>query len=168
MSVKGSNEDGSDKGEKRVESELSRDISSLDRNLSMEASTSLPASSSSAQRVRVHGTSVPVDWLVAKHDASKYNKGMIVNQDQARQAAKDAKWAKERDILIAAAAAGIHLAMFSLNLAFVGMEGQPPDRYNPGAMRLRLGIKPSRYGNLDGSKKIYYENLARLEGVDPS
>ena len=134
----------------------------------MDASTSTSASSSSSPSVRVHGTSVPLDWLVVKLDASKYSKTSIVNQDQARQAARDIKWAKERDALIAATAAGIHLAMFSFNLAFGGMEGQPPDRYNPGAMRLKQGIKPSRYGNFEGSKKIYYENLAKLEGVDPS
>lgn len=101
-------------------------------------------------------------------DASRYKQSEIVNDKQAKQAASDVQWAKRREAIIAATAAGIHLAMFSFNLAFGGMEGQPPDRYNPGAMRLRLGIKPSRYGNLDGSKKIYYENLARLEGVDPS
>jgi hypothetical protein len=109
-----------------------------------------------------------LDWLLVQHDASKYRKSEIVNAQQAKQAAKDVQWAKQREAIIAATAAGIHLAMFSFNLAFGGMEGQPPDRYNPGAMRLKLGIKPSRYGNLDGSKKIYYENLARLEGVDPS
>ena len=116
----------------------------------------------------MHGQPVPLDWLLVQHDASKYSKSEIVNAQQAKQAAKDVQWAKQREAIIAATAAGIHLAMFSFNLAFGGMEGQPPDRYNPGAMRLKLGIKPSRYGNLDGSKKIYYENLARLEGVDPS
>ena len=32
--------------------------------------------------------------------------------------------------------------------------------------RLKLGIRPGRYGNIDGTKRIYYDNLARLEGVD--
>ncbi len=32
--------------------------------------------------------------------------------------------------------------------------------------RLKLGIKPSRYGNMDGTKRIYYDNMARIEGVD--
>jgi hypothetical protein len=34
------------------------------------------------------------------------------------------------------------------------------------SLRLRLGIRPGRYGNMDGTKRIYYDNLARLEGVD--
>ncbi len=27
-----------------------------------------------------------------------------------------------------------------------------------------MGIKPGQYGNLDGAKRIYYDNLAMLEG----
>ena len=37
----------------------------------------------------------------------------------------------QRDQMIAAAAAGVHVAMFAWNLAFWGLEGQPQDRYWP-------------------------------------
>ena len=32
--------------------------------------------------------------------------------------------------------------------------------------RLKLGVKSGRIGNMDGTKRIYYENMARLEGVE--
>jgi hypothetical protein len=31
--------------------------------------------------------------------------------------------------------------------------------------RLKMGIKPGRYGNMDGTKRIYFDNLATLEGL---
>ncbi len=27
-----------------------------------------------------------------------------------------------------------------------------------------MGIKPGRYGNIDGTKRIWYDNLSALEG----
>jgi len=47
------------------------------------------------------------------------------------QARKDQLWANSREQWIAAAAAGVHIAMFAYNLSFWGSEGMPPDRYWP-------------------------------------
>jgi hypothetical protein len=60
---------------------------------------------------------------------------MISSPSEVRQAKRDIAWAKNREQLIAGAAAGIHLALFSFNLAFWGFEGMPPDRYNPSNIR---------------------------------
>ncbi|GAX80044.1 hypothetical protein CEUSTIGMA_g7483.t1 [Chlamydomonas eustigma] len=123
-------------------------------------------STSSMPFVRVHGADVPINWLVKQHDPNKYPNNVLSTPDQIRQSNKSIHWTKNREQLIAGAAAGVHLALFSFNLAFWGFEGMPQDRYNPSNIRLKLGIKPSRYGNMDGTKRIYYDNLARLEGID--
>ena len=54
---------------------------------------------------------------------------------QVRQAKRDLAWTRQREQWIAGAAAGVHLALFSFNLAFWGFEGTPPDRYNPSNIR---------------------------------
>jgi len=77
---------------------------------------------------------------------------------------RDADWASKREQIFATAAAGVHLALFAWNLAFWGFEGMPHDRYWPANPRLRLGIRPGRYGNLQGAKKLWYYYLNRLEG----
>jgi hypothetical protein len=41
---------------------------------------------------------------------------------------RNADWASNREQLFAAAAAGVHLALFAWNLAFWGFEGMPHDR----------------------------------------
>ena len=28
-----------------------------------------------------------------------------------------------------------------------------------------MGVRPGRFGNLDGAKRVWYDNLAKLEGV---
>mmetsp|Transcript_26199 Transcript_26199/g.57230 ORF Transcript_26199/g.57230 Transcript_26199/m.57230 type:complete len:142 (+) Transcript_26199:64-489(+) len=116
--------------------------------------------------VNVHGAQVPLDWLVVRHDPKRYPAKTIVSPQQSRQANRDLEWNRKRDQLFAAAAAGVHLAIFAYNLAFWGFEGQPPDRYNPANTRLKLGIQPGRYGNIDGTKRVWYDNLSRLEGLE--
>ena len=58
---------------------------------------------------------------------------------QVRQAKRDLAWTRQREQWIAGAAAGVHLALFSFNLAFWGFEGTPPDRYNPSNIRCGEG-----------------------------
>lgn len=31
--------------------------------------------------------------------------------------------------------------------------------------RLKMGVKPGRFGNLDGTKRVWYDNLSAMEGV---
>jgi hypothetical protein len=90
------------------------------------------SSSQSEQKVSVHGAQVPVSWLL---NTKSYPTNTLSTPDQIRQAKRDVGWAKNREQLIAGAAAGVHLAMFSFNLAFWGFEGTPPDRYNPNNVR---------------------------------
>ena len=72
---------------------------------------------------------------VQRHNLSKYPPNTISSPAEIRQANRDIAWAKRREQLIAGAAAGVHLALFSFNLAFWGFEGMPPDRYNPSNIR---------------------------------
>ncbi|KAG1668628.1 hypothetical protein FOA52_002481 [Chlamydomonas sp. UWO 241] len=120
----------------------------------------------SSQTVHVHGRNVPADWLIQSHDPKRFPASTLTSPAQQRQANRDMGWARTRDLWIAGAAAGLHVALFSFNLAFHGLEGTPPDRYNPTNIRQKLGVRPGRIGNMDGTKRIYYDNLARLEGVD--
>ena len=53
---------------------------------------------------------------------------------------------------------------FAYNLAFWGFEGSAPDRYWPDNPRHRLQVRPGRYGNLEGTKSIYYNYLFKAEG----
>ncbi len=80
---------------------------------------------------------MPVDWLVrdANRDAQRYPSSSISTPSQIREAKRNLGWARRREEVIAGAAAGIHLALFSFNLAFYGFEGMPPDRYNPPNLR---------------------------------
>ena len=89
----------------------------------------------SSRSVSVHGAQVPVDWLVMRHDAAKYPGHTLSTQSDVRAANRNLTWNRQRDQWIAAAAASMHLAMFSFNLAFWGTEGMPPDRYNPPNLR---------------------------------
>lgn len=163
--------------------------------------------------VSFNGTHVPLDWLVRKHDPKAYPRGAVVTPKQQRQARRDLTWACSREQLFAAAAAGVHVAIFAYNLAFWGSEGMPPDRYWPDntrsgqgggraargcvhvggqhvarctpvhmhgcthastpthacmhapLRRLKMGVRPGRFGNLDGARRVWYENLARLENI---
>eukprot|EP00798_Chlamydomonas_sp_ICE-L_P016477 gene16477-22699_t len=123
----------------------------------LEASAGTSADAPSCPRVQtvaVHGSHVPVNWLVKSHDSSKYPEHTIVTPRQCRQTNRDLKWAQKREHVFAVAAAGVHLAMFSYNLAFWGSEGTPPDRYWPDTTRIKLGIRPGRYGNVEGAKRM--------------
>lgn len=113
----------------------------------------------SVPRVPVHGVRVPVDWLIVKHDPQRYSTQQLSTPAQTRQTHRNIVWAQQREKYIAAAAAGVHLALFSFNLLFWGFEGMPPDRFNPTNLRLKLNIKPGRYGNMDGTRRVYYDNL---------
>ncbi|GFR48803.1 hypothetical protein Agub_g10754 [Astrephomene gubernaculifera] len=108
---------------------------------------------------------IPMDLLVVKEDVSKLPRGVVQTPQQLKEARRDINWASHREHIFAACAAGIHLASFAFNLAFWGFEGMPPDRYWPNSPRLRLGIRPGRYGNLDGAQRIFMDNLARVEGI---
>ena len=78
---------------------------------------------------------------VQSHNPNKYPASTISSPSEIRQAKRDIAWAKHREQLIAGAAAGVHLALFSFNLAFWGFEGMPPDRYNPSNIRcVRLSV----------------------------
>jgi hypothetical protein len=93
------------------------------------------ASTSLAPLVRVHGANVPVNWLVREHDPRKYPTSVLSTPEKIRQANRSIHWTKSREQLIAGAAAGVHLTLFSFNLAFWGFEGMPRDRYNPSNIR---------------------------------
>ncbi|KAF5836196.1 hypothetical protein DUNSADRAFT_6262 [Dunaliella salina] len=112
-----------------------------------------------------HGQAVPLDWLIRKHDPNTLPQGALCTPKQQRKARKDQLWANSREQWFAAAAAGVHVAMFAYNLSFWGSEGMPPDRYWPDNTRLKMGVRPGRFGNLDGAKRVWYDNLSKLEGV---
>ncbi|KAI8470311.1 MAG: hypothetical protein J3K34DRAFT_458915 [Monoraphidium minutum] len=89
---------------------------------------------------------------------------LLASEASVRRAGRDAAWAAKREHAFAALAAGFHLAIFAYNLAFWGFEGTAPDRYWPSNPRYRLQVRPGRYGNLEGSKSLYYYYLSRMEG----
>lgn len=51
------------------------------------------------------------------------------------EAQLDIEWAKKREHLFAAMAAGFHIASFAMNMAFWNSDGMPPDRYWPESPR---------------------------------
>lgn len=108
---------------------------------------------------------LPMDLLVAKEDSSKLPRGVVQTKEQLRDVRHDVHWASKREHIFAAVAAGMHLAGFMFNLAFWGVEGMPPDRYWPSSPRIRLRIRPGRYGNVEGTQRVYMDYLARSEGV---
>lgn len=71
---------------------------------------------------------IPAELLLVRHDPHKTPSSLLCSTTDLRQARKDAAWSDKREHLLAAAAAGFHLAMFAWNLAFWGFEGMPPDR----------------------------------------
>lgn len=87
------------------------------------------APSTSGRRVVIPRNEIPVELLVARHDARKVPSNALCSTAELRQAHKDAAWAGKREYMLAAAAAGVHLAMFAWNLAFWGFEGMPSDRW---------------------------------------
>ena len=92
-------------------------------------------SAEQGQQVQIHGAYVPLDWLVVQHNAAKFPASVCVSADKLRQDNRDIGWARKREQLFAAAAAGVHLATFAYNIAFWGFEGMPPDRYWPSNTR---------------------------------
>lgn len=130
--------------------------------------TSTSAPSAPRRVVNVRGTSLPLDLLVVKEDASRLPRGVVQTRDQVKRAQQDAGWAAKREHLFAAAAAGWHLSMFAINLAFWGFEGQAPDRYWPDNPRIRLQLRPGKYGNLEGTQRIGMRYLARLKASSSS
>eukprot|EP00877_Chromochloris_zofingiensis_P011588 jgi/Chrzof1/6683/Cz19g05180.t1 len=122
-------------------------------------------SNPSRRRVTIARHEIPLDLLVAKHDPRKLPKHVVASEENIRRVNKDFAWSSKREHLLAAAAAGVHLALFAYNLAFWGFEGMPPDRYWPANPRHRLQVKPRRYGNLEGTKKLWYYYLSKIEGV---
>ncbi|PNW72030.1 hypothetical protein CHLRE_16g685350v5 [Chlamydomonas reinhardtii] len=125
------------------------------------------ASSASAgpRVVQMRREAIPAELLLVKEDPSKLPAGVLQTREQLKQAQRDINWAGKREQVFAAVAAGWHLASFALNLAFWGVEGMPPDRYWPTSPRIRLQIRPGRYGNMDGGQRVYMDYLARSEGV---
>lgn len=85
-------------------------------------------SNPSRRRVTIARHEIPLDLLVAKHDPRKLPKHVVASEENIRRVNKDFAWSSKREHLLAAAAAGVHLALFAYNLAFWGFEGMPPDR----------------------------------------
>ncbi len=83
----------------------------------------------------IHGTPVPVEWLVQRHDSKRFPDRVLMTRPQQERTLQDRKWAQGKDQWLAAAAAGVHLTLFAYNLAFWGSEGMPPDRYWPANAR---------------------------------
>lgn len=108
---------------------------------------------------------LPLELLLAKEDPASLPRGTLVTKEQSKQARRDADWAGKREHVFAAVAAGFHLSVFAFNLAFWGFEGQAPDRYWPENPRIRLQLRPGRYGNLEGTQRVAMDYLARAEGV---
>ncbi|GLC70572.1 hypothetical protein PLESTF_001010000 [Pleodorina starrii] len=107
---------------------------------------------------------IPAELLLVREDANKFARGIVQTRDQMKEAQREINWANKREHLFAAVAAGFHLVTFAMNMAFWGFEG-PPDRYWPSSPRIRLQIRPGRYGNVDGTQRVYMDYLARTEGA---
>lgn len=73
--------------------------------------------------------SIPLDLLVVRPDPRKLPPQIISSEESVRRANRDARWAQKREHVLAAIAAGFHLALFAYNLAFWGFEGTAPDRW---------------------------------------
>lgn len=87
------------------------------------------APSTSGRRFVIPRNEIPVELLVARHNPRQAPSSTICSNAELRQAHRDAAWAGKREHVLAAAAAGFHLALFAWNLAFWGFEGMPPDRW---------------------------------------
>ncbi|KAL6751328.1 hypothetical protein V8C86DRAFT_695822 [Haematococcus lacustris] len=112
--------------------------------------------------IRMHGAQVPVDWLVRSRQVPAET---VMTREQQRETAVNRQKNRVREQYLAAAAAGVHLMMFAYNLTFWGIDGMPQDKYHPANPRLKMNIKAGQYGNIDGAQRIYYDNLAVLEGA---
>ncbi|KAG2501757.1 hypothetical protein HYH03_000257 [Edaphochlamys debaryana] len=109
---------------------------------------------------------IPKDLLLARDE--NLAKGVVQTREQMKEAQRDINLASKREHVLAAAAAGVHLVSFAFNLAFWGVEGMPPDRYWPSSQRIRNQIRPGRYGNVEGTQRVYSDWLARSEGINPN
>lgn len=116
------------------------------------------------RRVGMPREQLPLNLLVV-NEASKYPDSVYPSEKQLKQTAKDISWGAKKEHLIAAAAAGLHVAAFAYNLAFWGFEGMAPDRYWPNNPRVRLQAVPKRYGNLAGAKKLWYYYQGKIDGA---
>lgn len=96
---------------------------------------SFAGSSQNRKIVNFSGARLPLDLLVAAPKDEQVSKGFIVSKKEQEKKQRNFDWAQSRDQLVAAAAAGIHIAMFAYNLAFWGTEGMPQDRYWPAEPR---------------------------------
>eukprot|EP00882_Tetradesmus_deserticola_P006035 GHRQ01006353.1.p1 GENE.GHRQ01006353.1~~GHRQ01006353.1.p1 ORF type:complete len:111 (+),score=22.28 GHRQ01006353.1:185-517(+) len=85
--------------------------------------------SSSGRRVTMPRHELPLQLLVARHDPRRVPASAVCSTAELRQVRKNADWAMKREHMLAAAAAGFHVALFAINLAFWGFEGMPPDRW---------------------------------------
>lgn len=83
-------------------------------------------SSSGGRRVAIPRDQLPLDLLLVPRRAPPPH--ALPSDASARRANRDAGWAQKREALLAAAAAGFHVALFAYNLAFWGFEGQAPGR----------------------------------------
>mmetsp|Transcript_7095 Transcript_7095/g.12151 ORF Transcript_7095/g.12151 Transcript_7095/m.12151 type:complete len:148 (+) Transcript_7095:157-600(+) len=115
--------------------------------------------------IHIHGSPIPLEWLVQRHDSMRYPAKTLVTKAQNAQSNRDLNWARSREQWVGVLAAGIHVALFAYNLAFWGSEGMPPDRYWPANSRLKMGIRAGRYGNLDGNRRVYYDNLSTITSI---
>ncbi|WIA08061.1 hypothetical protein OEZ85_007527 [Tetradesmus obliquus] len=120
--------------------------------------------STSGRRITMPRHELPLELLVARHDPRRVPASALCSTAELRQVRRNADWAMKREHVLAAAAAGFHLALFAWNLAFWGFEGMPPDRYWPDNPRIKMGIVPGRYGNMHGAKKLWYYYLSKVEG----
>ncbi|KAF8072397.1 hypothetical protein HT031_000056 [Scenedesmus sp. PABB004] len=118
--------------------------------------------STSGRRVVIARHELPLELLLARREPAAL--GVVCGAGELRRVRRDAAWSQRREHLLAAAAAGFHLALFAWNLAFWGFEGVPPDRYWPENPRVKAGLVPGRYGNMAGAKKLWYYYLSKLEG----
>ncbi|PNH06525.1 hypothetical protein TSOC_007097, partial [Tetrabaena socialis] len=116
-------------------------------------------------RVVMRREALPMDLLVVRERPSDFAAGVVQSREQMREARRDIEWAGKREYVFAAIAAGWHIAVFSFNLAFWGNEGMPSDRYWPANPRVRLQIRPGRYGTVEGTRRVYMDYLAKSEGV---
>jgi hypothetical protein len=115
---------------------LSSLICLLCRALLTHTAASSAAAGPSPRVVPVpRGEALALRLLVANEDPTRYPPGVIQSRDQLREAQQAEWWAGKREYVFAALAAGWHITMFSINLAFWGNEGMPQDRYWPASPR---------------------------------
>lgn len=114
------------------------------------------------RRIVVPRHEVPLNLLLTRQD-SRQTAATCTPTELGRVRA-DVAWSSKREQLLAAAAAGVHVALFAWNLAFWGFEGTAPDRYHPDNPRVKTGAVPGRYGNVQGARKLWYYYLQQWEG----